>query len=264
MISSASSTQGGGSAVLPSVRSMDATQETPQSRNDPAGNWMVDASFQHPVSVQNSSTLKLSSNILQISHRHEKDIDHKVTPFAITNNKKRPLPSDFDIHEEKRSRTEEGIEDVYLKVAVYKGHSIHVLKSIESDQDMLVDNQKRCINGGAVYKVMETTRVHIVGWLRGDSTLACVQVIFSSLNEEQLKASEWIPICLIKKENLAVAGLVLTPVVDCAKLKMQTNNFVDLGYSEEGYDKFLKERCTDLWAYIKKVNSSDSSILTVQ
>lgn len=107
--------------------------------------------------------------------------------------------------------------------------------------ELLLRNQMIAIDRGSVYSVNRPTRTYIVGWLNCTPRMACVHVAVPHATWEDVEKMPCIPVCMVEKDGLVVAALVLMSIGACWQLPEKKPNRIDLFCLEDSYREVLEE-----------------------
>jgi hypothetical protein len=105
---------------------------------------------------------------------------------------------------------------------------------------MLERCQKTAIDRGSVYEVSEPTQVHVFGFLKEGTRMACIQAALPRFTREELKEIPCSPICRVEKDGRVVAGVVLVSMKVCfQRFAADYTRLIDLSQLEKTYEPLL-------------------------
>lgn len=143
----------------------------------------------------------------------------------------------------------------------YKGYNVVIPTQFSELANNLVEAQLHAIDIGAVYKVKDHTRVDVLAQVTG---YACAFMNIGSTERiglSNLPALLGVPVALLTKESLVVAGVFLLSVLRCMAVQVDKKLF-DLSRDSSLYETILEEYYYPLLGLREKTDLSTAIVGT--
>jgi hypothetical protein len=128
---------------------------------------------------------------------------------------------------------------ILYSTSTYKGLQISADRRFASDWETLRRYQEAAIDAGSVYDVTEPTSIFIFGISEEHPRIACIQVSLPPSPQGILGKLQCVSVCLIRRADLVVAGVVLVPLTASLRHFALATNIIDLESLTHDFRPFL-------------------------
>jgi hypothetical protein len=135
---------------------------------------------------------------------------------------------------------------ILYSTSTYKGLQISADPQFASDWETLRRCQEAAIDAGSVYDVTEPTSIFIFRISEEYPRIACMQVSLPPSPQGILDELQCVPVCLIRKADLVVAGVVLVPLTASLRHFALATNIIDLESLTHDFRPFLDRQAQQL------------------